>query len=66
MFLGLRQLAGIHLPRIEREYGVHLRGKVDALERSGMLERDGDLVKLAPGKLSLSNEVIVELLRNTA
>jgi len=66
LFLGLRQLAGIHLARIESEYGVELRGKVDALARSGMLEREGDLVKLAPGKLSLSNEVIVELLRNDA
>jgi oxygen-independent coproporphyrinogen-3 oxidase len=64
LFLGLRQLSGIHLGRIEREYGVELGGKVDALTRSGMLEREGDLVRLAPGKLSLSNEVIVELLRN--
>jgi oxygen-independent coproporphyrinogen III oxidase len=65
LFLGLRQLAGIHLGRIEREYGVELGVKIDALARSGMLERDGDLVRLAPGKLSLSNEVIVELLRSS-
>jgi len=28
-----------------------------------MLEREGEVVRLAAGKLSVSNEVIVELLR---
>jgi len=28
-----------------------------------MIEREGELVRLAAGKLSISNEVIVELLR---
>ncbi len=30
---------------------------------AGMIEREGELLRLAPGKLSISNEVIVELLR---
>jgi len=63
IFLGLRQLSGIDLPRIEREYGVSLGEKIGRLASSGMLEHEGNLVRLAPGKLSVSNEVLVELLR---
>jgi len=63
LFLGLRQLGGIDLPRIQREYSVDLEEKVGRLASAGMVEREGELVRLAAGKLSVSNEVIVELLR---
>jgi oxygen-independent coproporphyrinogen-3 oxidase len=63
LFLGLRQLRGIDLRRIQREYSVNLEEKVGRLASAGMIERDGELVRLAAGKLSISNEVIVELLR---
>jgi len=63
LFLGLRQLGGIDLPRIQREYSVNLEEKVARLASAGMIEREGELVRLAAGKLSISNEVIVELLR---
>jgi len=63
LFLGLRQLSGIDLPRIQREYSVNLEEKVGWLASAGMIEREGELVRLAAGKLSISNEVIVELLR---
>ena len=63
LFLGLRQLHGIDLRRIQREYHVNLEEKVGRLASAGMIERDGELVRLAAGKLSISNEVIVELLR---
>ncbi|MFI5096386.1 MAG: radical SAM family heme chaperone HemW [Candidatus Acidiferrales bacterium] len=63
LFLGLRQLHGIDLHRIEREYSVNLEEKVGRLASAGMIEREGELVRLAAGKLSISNEVIVELLR---
>jgi oxygen-independent coproporphyrinogen III oxidase len=63
LFLGLRQLGGIDLPRIQREYSVDLEEKVGRLASAGMIEREGELVRLAAGKLSVSNEVIVELLR---
>jgi len=63
LFLGLRQLHGIDLRRIQREYNVNLEEKVDRLASAGMIEREGELVRLAAAKLSISNEVIVELLR---
>src|SRR5208283_771030 len=63
VYLGLRQLGGIDLPRLQREYSVNLEEKVGRLASAGMIERDGEVVRLAAGKLSVSNEVIVELLR---
>ncbi len=62
LFLGLRQLAGIDLRRIERDYAVTLQPKVDRLSLAGMLVREGDVVRIPPGKMSVSNEVFVELL----
>lgn len=63
LFLGLRQLDGIDVGRIEREYGVALAARFEPLQSAGLLERDGNVVKLAPGRLSVSNEVFVELMR---
>jgi oxygen-independent coproporphyrinogen III oxidase len=63
IFLGLRQLAGIDLARIERQYGIDLKDKISRLASNGMVEREGDVLRLSPAKLSVSNEVLVELLR---
>ena len=63
-FLGLRQLAGIDLSRIEREYGVNLADKVAELASRGIVERQGGILRLPANRLSVSNEVIVELLRS--
>ncbi len=63
LFLGLRQLSGINLARIERQYGVDLQQKVSKLIATGMVQRDGEKVRLPADKLSVSNEIIVELLR---
>jgi oxygen-independent coproporphyrinogen-3 oxidase len=63
LFLGLRQLDGIDIGRIEREYGVTLRARFDPLASAGLVERDGNMVRLAPERLSVSNEVFVELMR---
>jgi oxygen-independent coproporphyrinogen-3 oxidase len=63
LFLGLRQLAGIDCTRIEKEYGISLAPKLEHLAANGLIEREGDIVRLAPEKLSISNEVFVELLR---
>ena len=64
LFLGLRQLSGIDLERIERQYGVSFSEKVAQLTASGMVEKRGGTLRLPAGKLSVSNEVIVELLRS--
>jgi oxygen-independent coproporphyrinogen-3 oxidase len=63
LFLGLRQLQGIDVGRIEREYGVTLGGKFEPLAAAGLVERAGDIVRLAEEKLSISNEVFVELMK---
>ena len=63
LFLGLRQLDGIDLAQIEREYGVKLTARFDPLASAGLVERDGSMVRLAPEKLSVANEVFVELMR---
>jgi oxygen-independent coproporphyrinogen-3 oxidase len=63
-FLGLRQLSGIDLARIESEYGVSLGERVEQLASRGMVETRGNILRLPAGKLSVSNEIIVELLRS--
>ncbi len=63
MFLGLRQLEGIDLARIEKEYQTSgLKPRISELLAQGLIERDGTWVRLAPGKLTISNEVFVALL----
>jgi oxygen-independent coproporphyrinogen-3 oxidase len=63
LFLGLRQLDGIDVGRIEREYGVTLAGRFDPLATAGLVERDGGVVRLATDRLAVSNEVFVELMK---
>jgi oxygen-independent coproporphyrinogen-3 oxidase len=63
LFLGLRQLGGIDIARIESRYGVSLTDKFDPLAAAGLVERSGDIVRLAPDKLSVSNEVFVDLMK---
>jgi oxygen-independent coproporphyrinogen III oxidase len=63
LFLGLRQLDGINLQRIEEEYGALVEGRFDRLMDAGLVERDGNIVRLSPAKLSVSNEVFVELMK---
>jgi oxygen-independent coproporphyrinogen-3 oxidase len=62
LFLGLRQLDGIDLGRIEKQYNVSLRERVEALRADGLVEVEGPRVRLAPGRLAVSNAVFVELL----
>jgi putative oxygen-independent coproporphyrinogen III oxidase len=62
LLLGLRQLDGIDLGRIERQYGVSVSSRFDPLTSAGLVEREGSVVRLAPKRLSVSNEVFVELL----
>jgi coproporphyrinogen III oxidase-like Fe-S oxidoreductase len=68
-FLGLRQLDGVDLGRIERDYSAHvpdrvevLKGRIDILRSHGLVELDGERLRIAPSRLTVSNEVFVELL----
>jgi oxygen-independent coproporphyrinogen III oxidase len=68
-FLGLRQLEGIDLAQIESAYGesqhdrvADLRGRITALRSQGFVELEGARLRLAPDRLTVSNEVFVELL----
>ena len=62
LFLGLRELAGIDLARIERKYGADFAPRVRKLLDEGLLERSDDTIRLNPAKLTISNEAFVELL----
>ena len=62
LFLGLRQLAGIDLGSIEAKYGSRLRPRVEELVAQGLVEWDGSRLRLSPDRLTVSNEVFVQLL----
>jgi oxygen-independent coproporphyrinogen-3 oxidase len=68
-YLGLRQLKGIDFARIERDYEAHLpdrlatlRERIDQLRSSGFIEVDGSRLRIAPDRLTVSNEIFVQLL----
>jgi len=61
-FLGLRELAGIDLAAIESRYSVDVSSRIAKLLDEGLVERDGARIRLNPAKLTISNEVFVELL----
>jgi len=71
LFLGLRQLEGIDLARIEAQYGsqfnAHFKAtigaRIEELRAQGLVERAGTRVRLAPARLAVSNEVFVALLQ---
>src|SRR5262249_6597632 len=63
LFLGLRQLEGIDLARLERAYGTSLEPRFAPLEAAGWIERAGSGARLVPDRLSISNEAFVELMR---
>jgi oxygen-independent coproporphyrinogen-3 oxidase len=62
LFLGLRQLEGIDLERIEKQYNVSLGPRLARLREQGLIEVMGPKLRLAPSRLTVSNEVFVELL----
>jgi oxygen-independent coproporphyrinogen III oxidase len=61
-FLGLRELRGIDLARIEQKYGASFSSDVAKLVSSGLLQREGDRIRLSPDKLAISNEAFVEFM----
>jgi len=70
-YLGLRQLEGIDFARIERDYSFDphlgdrlavLRDRIDYLRSNGFIEVDGSRLRIAPDRLTVSNEIFVQLL----
>jgi oxygen-independent coproporphyrinogen III oxidase len=68
-FLGLRQLDGIDLASIESAYAspqpariAGLRARIAAMRSQGLVEMQGNRLRLAPARLTISNEVLAELL----
>jgi oxygen-independent coproporphyrinogen-3 oxidase len=62
LFLGLRLLDGIDFSALEARYNISLRERVQGLADRGLVEWRGGRLCLAPGRLTVSNEVFVELL----
>jgi oxygen-independent coproporphyrinogen III oxidase len=62
LFLGLRQLAGIDLSSIEARYGSRFRPRVEELVAQGLVEWHGPRLRLSSNRLTVSNEVFVQLL----
>jgi len=62
LFLGLRQLEGIEMDRIEKQYNASLRPRLERLREAGLVEFEGTRLRLAASRLTVANEVFVELL----
>ena len=62
LFLGLRLLEGVDLDAIQKRHGVELGPRLQRLRDEGFVEMDGQIVRLAPARLAVSNEVFVALM----
>jgi oxygen-independent coproporphyrinogen III oxidase len=62
LFLGLRLLEGIDVASVETRYNIDLRSRIAGLIEQGLVEWQGDRLRLAPERLAVSNEVFVELM----
>jgi oxygen-independent coproporphyrinogen-3 oxidase len=66
LFLGLRLMEGISVGALEARYNAavlnSLRARIDALVDRGLVEWRENRLRLVPSRLSVSNEVFVELM----
>jgi len=62
LFLGLRLLDGIDLSALEGRYNLSLRERFAPLIANGLIAARGTRVRLAPGRIAVSNLVFTELL----
>ena len=66
LFLGLRLMEGINVAALEARYNAaalnSLRARIDALVDRGLVEWRENRLRLAPSRLSVSNEVFLELM----
>jgi oxygen-independent coproporphyrinogen-3 oxidase len=72
-FLGLRQLDGIDLARVERDYSslkangararfAAIHRQIDSLHAQSLLDREGERLRLSPKHLTISSSILAELL----
>jgi coproporphyrinogen III oxidase-like Fe-S oxidoreductase len=62
MFLGLRQLDGIDLDAVQKRYQRPIRPRIEPLLKRGLLQMQGERLRLSPQSLTVSNEVFAALL----
>ena len=62
-FLGLRQTNGLDLAEIGAGPRAKMQPRIDKLLAEGFVRLEGSLLQIAPERLSVANEVLVELLR---
>ena len=66
MFLGLRVLEGVSKEQFREQFSCELRvvyrKELDKLEKEGLLEEEGDFVRLTSRGIDLSNPVLAEFL----
>jgi oxygen-independent coproporphyrinogen III oxidase len=62
IFLGLRQLEGIDLSSLPGAPDAALRTRIEEMRRDGLVIVDGERLRLAPDRLTVSNDVLVELM----
>jgi oxygen-independent coproporphyrinogen-3 oxidase len=62
LFLGLRLDEGIRVEELEARYHVPLTERIGGLLERGLVERREGRIRLAPGRIAVSNEVFVELM----
>jgi oxygen-independent coproporphyrinogen III oxidase len=65
LFLGLRLLEGIPRSVLEKRYNSEWKERLARLAAQGLLEFVGERVRLARGRLTVSNEVFVELMQSS-
>jgi oxygen-independent coproporphyrinogen-3 oxidase len=61
LFLGMRMMRGVDLREYSKTFGVDLRAEhrddLDRFREAGLLEFDGDLIRLTRNGALMSNEV---------
>jgi len=70
--LGLRKLEGVDLAQLKRDYAANGKGtstrfakicsQIDSLCSQGLLTLDSGRLRLAPGRFTISNSILAELL----
>jgi oxygen-independent coproporphyrinogen-3 oxidase len=62
IFLGLRQLDGIDLANLGGAPDALLSSRIERMRRDGLVIVEGGRLRLAPDRLTVSNDVLVELM----